>query len=187
MSLKSLLQGPARWIAGGGALIGIAGIVLGETLLRPSYEVLYSGALSAAYCPKLEERQTCTFVYDLSVANVGKKAQDKLRIEWPLDMQHWGTGTNVSDVIASARETQQPQIRPVYADGKTVYTISGLMPNTMVMIRASCLRCTPEQLQTMREKQPVIAARGTVSEGNPRFSTLMRGFMNVLRLVGLFG
>jgi hypothetical protein len=187
MPLNSLLQGPARWIAGGGALIGIAGIVLGETLLRPTYEVLYSGAVSAAYCPELEERQTCAFVYDFTVANVGKETQDSLRIEWPLDMQRWDTGTQVSDIVASARATQQPQIQPVYEHGKTVYTISGLTPNTMVMIRASCLRCTPEQLQAMRETRPVIAARGTVSEGNPRASTLMRGFMNVLRLVGLFG
>lgn len=187
MSLNSLLQGPIRWLAGGGVLIGIAGIVLGETLLRPTYEVLYSGALSGAYCPKIEARQSCAFVYELAVANIGKEAQDGLRIEWPLDMQRWDTGTYVSDIIASARETQPPRIQTAYESGRTAHTVSGLMPNTMVMIKASCLRCTPEQLQTMRETRPVIVARGTVSEGDPRFSTLMRGLMNVLRLVGLFG
>jgi hypothetical protein len=187
MPLNFLLRGPARWIAGGGALVGVAGIVLGETLLRPAYEVLYTGALSAAYCPKVGDGPSCAFTYEFSVANVGKKTQDSLRIAWPLDMQRWNTGTQVSDVVASARATQQPLIQPVYEHGKSIYTISGLTPNTMVMIRASCLRCTPEQLQAMRETRPVIAARGTVSEGDPRVSTLLRGFMNALRLVGLFG
>lgn len=39
-------KGPARWIAWGGALAGVAGIVLSQTVLSPKYEVLYSGGVT---------------------------------------------------------------------------------------------------------------------------------------------
>lgn len=179
-------QGLARWIAGGGVLAGVAGIVLSQTLLSPKYEVLYSGGVNVAHCTDIEDRRVCTFIYEFSVGNTGKMEQESLRIEWPLNLQHWGVGTQVADIVASAKATPQPKIRPAFESGKTIYTIDGLMPNTMVRFNARCLACTPGQLQAMRQSRPVIEARGTVSEGDPRVSALQRGAMNVLRVVGLF-
>jgi hypothetical protein len=180
------LQGLARWIAGGGVLAGVAGIVLSQTVLSPKYEVLYSGGVSAAHCLDLEHRRVCVFRYEFSVGNTGKLEQESLRIEWPLNLQHWGVGTQVSDIVASAKATPQPQILPAFESGKTVYTINALMPNTMVRFDANCLACTPGQLQAMRQMHPIIEARGSVSAGDPRVSALQRGAMNLLRLVGLF-
>jgi len=175
-----------RWIAGGGALAGAAGIVVSETLLSPTYEVLYSGGVSAAYCDNATGERACTFIYDLSVGNTGKEVQETVRITWPVDMRHWGPGTQVADIVGSARQTQQPQIQPAFDSGKTVYTISGLMPNTMVSFRASCYACTPAQLQAMRQAGATVEARGKISESDPRVSALMRGLTNMLRIVGLF-
>jgi len=179
-------QGMARWIAGVGGLIGIVGIILIQTLLSPSYEVVHSGNVSVAYCADIDDQRTCSFHYEFYIGNSGKMEQESLRVEWPLDLRHWGIETQVSDIVGSARKTVQPQIQPAFESGKTVYTINGLMPNTMVRFDANCLACTPGQLQAMRQTQPAIAARGTILNGDPRVSALRRGAINALRLVGLF-
>ncbi|MBE0626145.1 MAG: hypothetical protein IH606_15165 [Burkholderiales bacterium] len=179
-------QGMARWIAAGSGLAGVAGIILSQTLLSPSYEVLYGGGVSVAYCANTDGKRTCTFHYEFSIGNTGKLEQESLRIEWPLDLRHLGVGTQAADIVGSARETVQPQILTAFESGKTVYTINGLMPNTMVRFEANCLACTPGQLLAMRQTHPVIVARGTMLEGDPRVSALQRGAINALRLVGLF-
>lgn len=186
MTLSFLSRRLARWIAGGGAVAGVVGIVLSETLLRPAYEILYSGGVSAVHCAKVQEQQACTFIYEFSIGNTGKKAQESLRIEWPLDMQHWDLGTQVADIVASAQKTVQPRIRPAFESSKTIYTIEALVPNTLVAIRARCMACTPAQLQAMQQARVTVEARGAVYEGNPRVSALAHGVMNLLRLVGLF-
>lgn len=180
------LQRTARWITGGGALVGLTGIVLSQTLLWPKYEVLYSGAVSAVHCASVEGRQACSFVYEFSVGNTGKHEQESVRIEWPLDMQSWYVGTQVADIIASARATPQPRIRAEFVSGKTVYSIDGLMPNTVVEFKARCMACTPGQLHAMQQARVSIEARGAVSEADPRVSALRHGAMNLLRVVGLF-
>jgi hypothetical protein len=176
----------ARWIAGGGALAGMAGIVVNETLLSPQYEVLYSSGVSAVLCNTINGKQACTFIYAASVGNTGRQAQEKVRIAWPIDMRAWRLGTEVADIIGSARKTQQPQIQSTYDSAQTVYAIGGLMPNTVVSFEASCYACTPAQLRAMQQVRPVVQARGKVSEADPRVSALTRGVMNALKLVGLF-
>lgn len=180
------LQGAARWTAGGGALLGLAGIVLSQTVFAPKHEVFYSSGVSAAHCAEVEGRRECSFFYQFSLGNTGKLEQDALRIEWPLDLRAWSPETQVSDIVGSAKKTPRPQILPAFEADRTVYTVTGLMPNTMIRLNASCLACTPEQLQAMRQTQPHIAARGAVHEGEPRVSALRRGAVNVLRLLGLF-
>jgi hypothetical protein len=179
-------RGIARWALGGGALIGAAGIMLSETLFSPQYEVRYSSGVSTALCENFKGKRVCTFIYALSVGNTGKEAQESVRITWPMDMREWELKTKVADIIGSARKTQRPRIEPTYDAGTTVYTISGLMPNTLVDFEANCFFCTPAQLQIVRQARPEVEARGGVSEGDPRASALMRGLMNALRLVGLF-
>ncbi len=176
----------ARWIAGGGALVGVAGIVLSEALFAPRYEVLYSSDVSAVLCNTFKGELACTFIYELSVGNTGKEEQESVRIAWPIDMRERRLSTRVADIIGSARKTQQPQIQPAYDADQTVYTINGLMPNTVVSFEANCFLCPPEQLRTMQQMRPAVQARGTVSEADPRVSALTRGLMNVLKLVGLF-
>jgi hypothetical protein len=176
-----------RWLAGGGTLAAAAGIFLGQALFAPNHELLYRGAVSAAHCVNIEERDACSFVYELSVGNTGKQAQERVRVAWPLDMQRWHLETRIADIVGSARPTQQPQVRPEFGPDKTGYTIDGLMPNTLVQLRMSCSVCTRAQLQAMRTALPAIEARGAVSEGDPRVSTLWRGFTNLLRVFGLFG
>ena len=179
-------EGRARWIGGGGVFVGIAGIVLGQTLLAPEYELLYSGGEAVAHCFQREERQICSLAYELTLGNTGKKAHDSVRVSWPLDLQNWDVATQVSDIIASAERTPQPQIRPAFESNKTVYTISALMPNTLVRFWVRCLMCTPEQARALRHARASIEARGVVTEADPRLSALLHGAMNVLRLVGLF-
>lgn len=180
------LHGSARWITGGAMLAGVAGIVLNQTVLSPKYEVLYSGGVTAVHCANGEGRETCTFIYEFSVGNTGKNEQESLRIEWPLDMQRWYVGTQVADIVATTRKTPEPRIRPGFEAGKTVYTIDGLMPNTVVEFKVRCMACTPAQLHTMQQAQVIVEARGAVSEADPRVSALSHGFMNLLRVVGLF-
>ena len=180
------LQGLARWIAGGGVLAGVAGIVLSQTLLSPKYEVLYSGGVNVAHCTAIEGRRVCTFIYEFSVGNTGKMEQESLRIEWPLNMQRWYVGTQVADIIASARKTPEPQIRAAFESGRTVYTINRLMPNTVVEFKVRCMVCTPGQLHAMQQARVTVEARGAVSEADPRVSALRHGAINLLRVVGLF-
>lgn len=180
------LKGNTRWVAAGGLLVGFAGLVLSETLLSPKYELLYSSGIGVAHCIDKEQQRSCSFSYEFSVGNTGKLGQDGLRIEWPLNLQRWGLQAQVADIVGSAKRTPQPQILGEFQADRTVYTINGLMPNTMVSIRGFCLACTPAQLQAMRHTQPQIASQGSVREGDPRLSALQRGAMNVLRLVGLF-
>lgn len=183
---ECLHAGAARWIAGGSVFVGAAGIILGQTLLSPAYAILYSSDMSTAQCVAVENRQLCNFAYGFSLSNTGTKMQDGVRIEWPLDMQHLGLEASVSDVVASAQPTPQPQILPAFEADKTVYTINGLMPNVMVRIWLRCVACTPAQAQALREAPANIQARGVVAEGNPRVSALLNAAMNVLRLFGLF-
>ena len=184
--MNFLSQGPLRWIAGGGVMAGVAGIILGQTVLSPTYEVLYSGGMTVAHCLSVEGEQACVFVYEFSVGNTGKKQQESLRIEWPLDMQRWDVGTQVADIVASARKTPEAQIRPTFATGKTVYAISALMPNTMVQFKVRCMACTPLELQAMQQARVSVKARGAVSEADPRVSAISHGIMNLLRIFGLF-
>lgn len=180
------LQGPWRRLAWGGALAGLAGIVLGQTVLSPTYEVLYSGGVIAQHCLIIEGGEQCTFVYAFSVGNTGKKEQASVRIEWPLDMQRWQVGTQVADIVASAKPTPEPQISSSYDAGNTVYTIDGLMPNTLVEFKLRCMACTPADLHAMRQARVGVQARGAVSEADPRVSALRHGIINLLRVVGLF-
>jgi len=181
------LQGPARWIAGGAALAGVAGIVLSQTVLWPKYEVLYSGGVTAVHCANVEGRQACTFVYEFSVGKTGRNEQESLRIEWPLDMQRWYVGTQAADIVASARKTQEPRILPSFESGRTVYEIDGLVPNTLVEFKVRCMTCTPADLHAMQQAKVKVQARGAVAEADPRVSALRHAIMNLLRVVGLFG
>lgn len=181
------LQRPWHRLAWGGALAGVAGIVLGETLLSPKYEVLYSGGVIAQHCLIIEGVEQCTFVYAFSVGNTGKKEQESVRVEWPLDMQRWQVGTQAADIVASAKPTPEPRIRPSFDTGKTVYTIEGLMPNTLVEFKLRCMACTPAQLHAMQQAHVTVKARGAVSDTEPRISALRHGIINLLRVVGLFG
>lgn len=176
-----------RWVAGGGALAGVAGIVLSQTLLAPKHELLYRGSVSAAHCIKIDEREACSFVYGFTVGNTGRQAQESVRIEWPLDLQRWHVATQVADIVASAKKTPQPQILPAFEPDKTVYAISRLMPNVLVELRMACAVCTRAQMHEMQRAQPTVEARGEVYEADPRASTLRRGLMNLLRVAGLFG
>lgn len=179
-------QGPARWIAGGGALAGVLGIVLNQTVFSPAYEVLYRGGIYAARCTDVDERSVCAFAYDLTVGNTGRREQDSVRIVLPLIPQNVGVDTRVADIVGSAAPTPQPQILHEPDSGNTIYTIIGLMPNTLVNFSLRCLTCTPAQLHAMQQAQVRIEARGAVSEADPRLSALRRGAMNLLRVVGLF-
>ncbi len=181
------LQAPWRRIAWGGALAGVAGIVLGQTLLSPKYEVLYAGGVSTAHCLTAEGREICVFVYEFSVGNTGKETQEQVRIEWPLDMQRWYVGTQAADIVASARKTQEPRILPSFESGRTVYEIDGLVPNTLVEFKVRCMTCTPADLHAMQQAKVKVQARGAVAEADPRVSALRHAIMNLLRVVGLFG
>lgn len=180
------LQAPWRRLAWGGALAGVAGIVLGETLLSPKHEVLYSGGVTAAHCLTAEGREICIFVYEFSLGNTGKNEQQSVRVEWPLDMQRWQVGTQAADIVATAKPTPEPQVSSTYDAASTVYTIEGLMPNTVVEFKVRCMACTPADLHAMQQAKVKVQARGAVSEADPRVSAMRHAIINLLRVVGLF-
>ena len=175
-----------RWLLAGGLASGLGGIVLGETLLRPAHQVLYSGSLSVANCAPVAGRPQCTFQYRLSVGNTGKEKQDLVRIELPAAPPRATLGTKVSDIIASARKTPQAQVRRESATGSNAFIVSGLEPNTVVDIELFCALCEPADLDGMRAIRATVEARGSVTESDPRVSTFKNGIVNFLRVFGLF-
>jgi len=176
---------PAR-IAGSSVLVSLVAIVLSQTLLAPTYEVLYRGNMTVVHCFSVKGHETCVFTYTLSVGNTGKQPQDALRIVWPLDMRSWDIGAQVADIVASASKTQDAQIRRTFDSDQTVFEIARLMPNTLVDLRIRCLECTRSDVHAIRDARMTVEARGVVSEADPRVSALRHGAMNLLRVVGMF-
>lgn len=174
-----------RWLLAGGVAAGLGGIVLEETLLRPAYEVLYSGGLSVAHCASVAGRPACTLNYRLSVGNTGKERQDSVRIELPAELPRATVRTKVSDIVASARKTPQAQVQLEPATGSTVFVIRDLEPNTVVDIDLSCALCERADVDAFRAIHAKVEARGSVTEADPRVSTLKNGVTNFARTVGL--
>jgi len=168
-------------------LVAAAGIILGETLLAPKFELVYRGSVDAAYCSHIGKTESCSFGYGLAIGNNGKRPQDSVRIEWPLDLRACHVRTQVSDIVAQVRPTPQPRILTGFEAGRTVHTISALMPDTMVEFELGCSAFTRAQLRTMQQAHPKVEARGVVSEADPRASAFWRGVTNLLRVFGLFG
>jgi hypothetical protein len=179
-----------RWLLGGGALAGIGGIVLSETVWRPADEVLYSAAVSMEHCFVAAGREMCAFQYRLSVGNTGTRMQDSVRIEWPAALPRATIVTKVSDILASAKSTVQPVIHQETGSGTgvgtTVFTIGNLASNTVVDIDLVCSPCDGSDVKAFRVLRPRVDARGSVRQADPRVSTLQQGGMNLLRVVGLF-
>ncbi len=176
-----------RWIAGGGFLIAVAGLVLSETLLAPKYELAYRGGVDAAHCTAIGRSETCSFGYGLSIGNDGKERQQTVRILWPLDLSACHVQWQVSDIVAQVRPTPQPQVLTTLEAGKTVHTIRALMPDTMIEFELGCGARTREELRTMQHTHPKVVARGVVSEADPRASAFWHAITNLLRVFGLFG
>ncbi len=176
-----------RWLlTAGGVAAGLGGIVLGETLVRPSHEVLYFGAVSIARCVPAAAPAACILKYSITVANIGKEKQDHVRIELPVLLPQATVGTRVSDLIASARPTPQPRIRQEAATASTVFVVSELEPNTVVDIDLTCVPCERAILDAFRGIRAKVEARGRVSEADPRVSTFKKGVTDFLRMVGIF-
>lgn len=174
------------WLLGGGVVAGLGGLVLGETLLRPTHEVLYSGAVSMQQCVTTAAREVCVIQYRFSVGNTGKEKQDRVRVEWAAALPRASVGTRVSDIIASAKATSMPDVKQESGERMTAFTISDLAPNTVVDIDWVCSTCERADLGVFRDLRPRIEARGSVSESDPRVSTLKKGGLNLLRVLGLF-
>jgi hypothetical protein len=176
-----------RWLAGGGFLIAVAGLVLSETLLAPKYELAYRGGVDAAHCTAIGRSETCSFGYGLAIGNNGKGRQERVRILWPLDLSGCHVEWQVSDIVAQVRPTPQPQILTALEAGRTVHTIEALMPDTMVEFELGCGARTRDELRAMSRKAPKVEARGAVSEADPRASAFWHAVTNLLRVFGLFG
>jgi hypothetical protein len=176
-----------HWIAGGGFLIAVAGLVLSETLLAPKYELAYRGGVGASHCTPIGRSETCSFFYALSIGNNGKQRHESVRILWPLDLRGCHVQWQVSDIVAQVRPTPQPQILSGLEAGKTVHTVKSLMPDTMIEFELACGRRTREELRTMQRTHPKVVARGVVSEADPRASAFWHAVTNLLRVFGLFG
>jgi hypothetical protein len=181
-----LYRSGLAWLLGGGVAAGLGGIVLSETLLRPTHEVLYAGAVSMQQCFASAGREVCAFQYRLSVGNTGRERQDRVRIEWAASLPRAAVGTRVSDLIASAKGTAMPIVQHEAGERMTAFTISDLAPNTVVDIDLTCTACERADVGAFGNSRPRIEARGSVSEADPRVSTLKKGAMNLLRVLGLF-
>ncbi len=188
MALTDILErAGVRWLLAGGVAAGLGGIVLGETLLRPAHEVLYSGTLPVAYCAQIAGKPVCIFKYRFSVGNTGRETQDSVRIELPARLPQATITTTVSDIVASARKTPQAQVREESATGSTVFIVSELAPNTVVDIDLMCATCQRADLDAFRRLRAKVEARGSVAEADPRVATFRNGIIKFLRVLGLFG
>lgn len=188
MTLTSILErAGVRWLLAGGVAAGLGGIVLGETLLRPAHEVLYSGNLSMAHCSTATGQPTCALKYRFSVGNTGTEVQDSVRIELPAELPRATLDTKISDIVASARKTPQALVRQEAATGSTVFLISDLAPNTVVDIDLFCALCERADVDAFRGIRARVEAKGNVTEADPRVATFRNGIVKFLRVLGLFG
>ena len=61
-----------------------------------------------------------------------------------------------------------------------------LAPNAMVLIEFACGPCERADLDVFYAYRAKVTAQGNVTNADPRVSTLRRGAINLLRVVGLF-
>jgi len=166
----------------GVALGGIA-LTLAANLL-PHREVHHALSLNVFECRNVERgARVCTAWGRLSVGNTGNVDQSEVRVLFPGEAAEWRIGTRVFDIRASAAKRLDPAIVERREAGAVVYEIKPLPENTVVDFECQCVRCPEEAVRALTPDRIRIEAVGRVAEGDPRVTTILRGLMNLLRVV----
>ena len=166
----------------GVALGGIA-LTLAATFL-PHREVRHALSLNVFECQSVDRNaRVCTARARLSVGNTGNGEQSEVRVHFPGEAAEWRIGTRVFDIRASAVKRPHPAISERREGGAVVYAIRPLPENTVVDFECQCVRCPEEVVRALLPERIRIDAVGRVAEGDPRVTTLLRGLMNLLRVV----
>ena len=166
----------------GVALGGIA-LTLAATFL-PRREVHHALSVNVFECQNVDRgARACTAFGRLSIGNTGNVEQSEVRVHFPGEAAQWRVGTRVFDIRASAVKRPPPAISERREAGAVVYEIRPLPENTVVDFECQCVRCPEETVRAFLPDRIRIEAAGRVAEGDPRVTTLLRGLMNLLRVV----
>ena len=87
------------------------------------------------------------------------------------------------DIRASAAKRPIPAIADRRVAGAIVYEIKPLPENTVVDFDFQCMRCAEDSVRALQPGRIRVEAAARVVEGDPRVTTLLRGLMNLLRVV----
>jgi hypothetical protein len=104
-------------------------------------------------------------------------------VHFPGEAAEWRIGTRVFDIRASAVKRPIPRISERREAGAVVYEIRPLPENTVVDFECQCLRCPEDAVRALAPDRIWIEAAGRVAEGDPRVTTILRGLMNLLRVL----
>lgn len=166
-----------------GVALGGTALTLAATFL-PHREVRHALSLNVFECQNIEHSgRVCTAWGRLSVGNTGNVEQNEVRVYFPGEAAEWRIGTRVFDIRASAVKRPSPAISARHEAGAIVYKIRPLPENTVVDFECQCMRCPEEAVRALAPDRIRIDAAGRVAEGDPRVATLLRGLMNLLRVV----
>ena len=166
----------------GVALGGIA-LSLAATFL-PHREVRHALSLNVFECQNVERgARVCTAFARLSIGNTGNVEQSEVRVHFPSEVAEWRIGARVFDIRASAVKRPKPAISERREGGAVVYAIRPLPENTVVDFECQCVRCPEDTVRALAPDRIRIEAAGRVAGGDPRATTLLRGLMNLLRVV----
>lgn len=166
----------------GVALGGIA-LTLAAAFL-PRREVHHALSVNVFECQSVERgARVCTAFGRLSIGNTGNVEQSEVRVHFPGEMAEWRIGARVFDIRASAVKRPNPAISERREAGAVVYAIRPLPENTVVDFECQCVRCPEHVVRALAPERIRIDAVGRVAQGDPRATTLLRGLMNLLRVV----
>ncbi len=168
---------------GSGVALGGVALTLAATLL-PHREVRHALSVNVFECQNTGGgARICTAWGRLSVGNTGNVEQGVVRVHLPHEAAEWRIGARVFDIRASAAKRPIPAIADRRVAGAIVYEIKPLPENTVVDFECQCMRCPEDTVRALQPARIRVEAAGRVAEGDPRVTTLLRGLMNLLRVV----
>jgi len=166
----------------GVALGGIA-LTLAAVLL-PHREVHHTLSVKLFECLGVARGvRACTAFGRFSIGNIGNVEQSEVRVHFPSELAEWRIRARVFDIRASAVKRPNPEISELAEAGAVLYAIRSLPENTVVDFECQCVRCPEDVVRALAPERIWIEAAGRVAEGDPRATTLLRGLMNLLRVV----
>jgi hypothetical protein len=153
------------------ALLGVIGIgnAFVAVFFQSKYELVYNYDVTVVYCTQGQ----CAYSAALSVANTGRKTQDRVTVTITGLPPGMGGSPSVTNISAAAPRTGDPEIQQDYKDGTGTIQLDGLTPGTLVefTFRGSF----PEaQLPAEGETTVKVNSKGKQIEGDPRAITFGR-------------
>lgn len=166
LTLRAALYGLALLLAAFG--IGNAFVAV---FAPARYEVVYKFDVSVSYCAE----EDCAFSAYLSLANTGKRLQERVLVEIEGIPAGLGGEGQVLSLDASIRRAGAPVIERQRRNGSLIIVLQNLSPGTLVQIPFNGflprMRLPDAEAPRLR-----VEARGRVIEGDPRSIAVGRWF-----------